>query len=70
MKKILILLQLLLIVTINGCGNYKPIYSSKTHNFNIISIEVDENNRINSKIKNSLKIAFSRLVPAKVISKV
>ena len=66
MKKILILLQLLLIVTINGCGNYKAIYSSKTHNFNIISIEIDENNEINSKIKNSLKI-FSNIDSKKEI---
>ena len=60
MKKILILLQLLLTMTLANCGGYKSIYSSKTHDFNIVSIEVDENNEISSKIKNSLKL-FSNL---------
>ena len=60
MKKILIILQLMLIITLTSCGGYKSIYSSKAHNFNITSIEIDENNEINSKIKNSLKI-FSNL---------
>ncbi len=55
MKKIIILIQILLIITIAGCGNYESIYSSKTNNFNIIAIEVDQTNEINSKIKNSLK---------------
>ena len=55
MKKILILLQLLLAITLTNCGGYKSIYSSKTHDFNIISIELDKNNEISSKIKNSLK---------------
>ncbi len=56
MKKILILLQLILIITITSCGGYKSIYSSKIQNFNIISIETDEYNKINSKVKNSLKL--------------
>ena len=60
MKKILILLQVVLAITLTSCGGYKSIYSAKTHNFNITSIKIDENNEISSKIKNSLKL-FSNL---------
>ena len=56
MKKIIILLQLVLIITLANCSGYKSIYSSKIQNFNIISIEADEYNKINSKIKNSIKL--------------
>ena len=66
MKKILILLQVVLAITLTSCGGYKSIYSAKTHNFNITSIEIDENNEISSKIKNSLKL-FSNLDSKKEI---
>ena len=73
MKKILIIFQLMLIITLTNCGGYEPIYSSKTSNFNIISIEIDENNEINSKIKNSLKIFsnndFEKKIYIKISSK-
>ena len=53
MKKILILLQVVVFITLTNCGGYKSIYSSKTYDFNVVSIEIDENNEINSKVKNS-----------------
>ena len=66
MKKILILLQVVVFITLTNCGGYKSIYSSKTYDFNVVSIEIDENNEINSKVKNSLKI-FSNLDSGKDI---
>ena len=66
MKKILILLQVVLAITLTSCEGYKSIYSAKTHNFNITSIEIDENNEISSKIRNSLKL-FSNLDSKKEI---
>ena len=56
MKKILILLQLILILTLTSCGDYKSVYSSKSHDFNIISIEIDGNRQISSEIKDALKV--------------
>ena len=55
MKKIIIFLQIVIALTLANCGGYESIYSSKTSNFNISSIEIDNNNKINLKIKNSLK---------------
>ena len=66
MKKILILSQIALTLLLINCGGYKSIYSSKTYDFNVVSIEIDENNEINSKVKNSLKI-FSNLDSGKDI---
>tara|TARA_B100000579_G_C22752078_1_gene814531 strand:+ start:844 stop:1302 length:459 start_codon:yes stop_codon:yes gene_type:complete len=56
MKKILILLQLILILTLSSCGGYKSVYSAKSYNFNITSIEIIGNKQIGSNIKNALKI--------------
>ena len=67
MKKILILSQIALTLLLINCGVYKSIYSAKTHDFNISTIEIDDNNEINSKIKNSLKI-FSNIDSEKEIS--
>tara|TARA_Y100000817_G_scaffold30059_1_gene21026 strand:+ start:268 stop:726 length:459 start_codon:yes stop_codon:yes gene_type:complete len=67
MKKILILSQIALTLLLINCGGYKSIYSAKTHDFNISTIEIDDNNEINSKIKNSLKI-FSNIDSEKEIS--
>ena len=50
-KKILLVLFILLV----GCG-YKPIFSSKETTFAINNIEFLTSNKINSKIKNQLKI--------------
>ena len=73
MKKILILLQLILILAIASCGSYKSIYSSKIQNFNIISIETNEYNKINTKVKNSLKLfsnnSSKNLINVKINSK-
>ena len=55
MKKIIIFLQIVIALTLANCGGYESIYSSKTSNFNISSIEIDNNNKINLKIKNSLR---------------
>jgi len=70
MKKILILLQLMFIITLTNCGGYKSIYSSKTNNLNITSIEIDENNEVNSKIKNSLKIFSNNDSEKKILIKI
>tara|TARA_Y100000590_G_scaffold467117_1_gene644861 strand:+ start:372 stop:833 length:462 start_codon:yes stop_codon:yes gene_type:complete len=52
MKKKTILLILIFFV-VSSCG-FKPIYSSKKTNFDLVKIETLEKNKINSKIQNNL----------------
>ena len=52
MKKKIILLILIFFV-VSSCG-FKPIYSSKKTNFDLVKIETLEKNKINSKIQNNL----------------
>jgi hypothetical protein len=52
MKKNLILITLLFFF-ITSCG-YKPIYSSKKNNFDILKIEIIKESRLNTLIKNNL----------------
>ena len=52
MKKNLILITLLFFF-ITSCG-YKPIYSSKKNNFDILKIEIIKESRLSTLIKNNL----------------
>ncbi len=58
MKKLFFSLKLVLFLVTTSCG-YQPIYSNVNSNFNIRNVEIKNNNDLNYKIKNSLKV-FSR----------
>ncbi len=51
MKKISLIIILILL---NNCSGYEPVYNSKDLNFNIRSIEIEDGDKISYKIKRKL----------------